>query len=125
MFASVRPQDRFRFTVKLAVRRPIAQYHREILSRSWQRLTCDRIGVWSGGNKESAGQPEKRRRGPLESNTIAGPPARPKLDDLSHYKSLREIPSLFIIAFRVVRGTPRRAAASLITPPVSRKTCKM
>ena len=41
------------------------------------------------------------------------------------YRSLREIPSFFIIAFRVVRGTPNRVAAALITPPVSRKTRRM
>jgi hypothetical protein len=40
-------------------------------------------------------------------------------------RSLREIPSFFIMAFRVVRGTPSRVAASLITPPVSRKTRRM
>src|SRR5580704_4877808 len=28
------------------------------------------------------------------------------------YRSLREIPSFFIMAFRVVRGIPRRAAAA-------------
>ena len=37
-------------------------------------------------------------------------------------RSVREIPSLCIMAFKVVRGTPRRAAAALLPPPVSRKT---
>ena len=40
-------------------------------------------------------------------------------------RSLREIPSFFIMAFKVVRGIPRRVAAALITPPVSRKTRRM
>ena len=31
-------------------------------------------------------------------------------------------PSFCIMAFKVVRGTPRRVAAALITPPVSRRT---
>jgi hypothetical protein len=31
----------------------------------------------------------------------------------------------FIMAFSVVRGMPRRAAAALITPPVSRKMRRM
>jgi hypothetical protein len=39
--------------------------------------------------------------------------------------SLREIPSFFIMAFKVVRGTPRRVAVVLTTPPVSRKTRRM
>src|ERR1700691_5383290 len=39
-----------------------------------------------------------------------------------HQKSLREIPSFCIMAFNVVRGTPRRVAAALITPPVSWRT---
>jgi len=41
------------------------------------------------------------------------------------HRSLREIPSFFIMAFNVVRGTPRRVAAALTTPPVSRKTRRM
>jgi hypothetical protein len=40
------------------------------------------------------------------------------------YRSPREIPSFFIIAFNVVRGIPSRVAAALITPPVSRSTRK-
>ena len=39
-----------------------------------------------------------------------------------HQKSLREITSFCIMAFKVVRGTPRRLAAALITPPVSWRT---
>jgi hypothetical protein len=37
-------------------------------------------------------------------------------------RSLREMPSLRIMAFRVVRGNPRWVAAVLTTPPVSRST---
>ena len=37
-------------------------------------------------------------------------------------RSPREIPSFFIMAFKVVRGTPSRPAVSLTTPPVSRNT---
>ena len=37
-------------------------------------------------------------------------------------RSLREIPSFRMIAFKVVRGTPRRLAAVLTTPLVSRST---
>jgi hypothetical protein len=40
-------------------------------------------------------------------------------------RSLREIPSFFIMAFKVVRGMPRRVAVALTTPPVSRKTRRM
>src|ERR1700687_6143206 len=40
-------------------------------------------------------------------------------------RSLREIPSFFIMAFNVVRGTPSRVAVVLTTPPVSRKTRRM
>ncbi len=35
------------------------------------------------------------------------------------------MPSFFIMAFNVVLGIPRRLAAALITPPVSRKTRRM
>src|SRR5439155_11444299 len=38
---------------------------------------------------------------------------------------LREMPSFFIMAFRVVRGTPSRVAVMLMTPPVSRKTRRL
>jgi hypothetical protein len=41
-----------------------------------------------------------------------------KLSDFI-YRSRREIFSLLIMAFSVVRGTPKRVAATLITPPVS------
>src|SRR5579872_7073600 len=37
-------------------------------------------------------------------------------------RSLREIPSFRIIAFKVVRGTPRRVAAVLTTPAAARRT---
>jgi hypothetical protein len=40
-------------------------------------------------------------------------------------RSPREIPSFFIMAFKVVRGTPRRVAVALATPPVWRKTRRM
>jgi hypothetical protein len=40
-------------------------------------------------------------------------------------RSLREIPSFFIMAFNVVRGIPRRDAVVLTTPPVSRNTRKV
>ena len=39
-----------------------------------------------------------------------------------HHRSLREIASFRMKAFSVVRGIPRRAAAWLTTPPVSRST---
>ena len=43
----------------------------------------------------------------------------------ARYKSAREMPSFFIMAFKVVRGTPRRVAAVLTTPLLSRKTRRM
>lgn len=45
--------------------------------------------------------------------------------ETSRQRSLREIPSLRIMAFRVVRGRPRRAAAALTTPPFCRRMRRM